>query len=139
MKLFLLVHSSFVVFSQIIAFKQTQTRLLTAFNLFFLLQLYNLHLLNAFAILIFETGIRIATFSHRVSARWETNGAHYPVKTWRDHLEFRVHDNNRADTTSGVRAEWIGVGTLDVSFEDGRKSTCKYSKQRRSCVVCNYR
>ena len=71
--------------------------------------------------LIFETGIRIATFSHRVSARWETNGAHYPVKTWRDHLEFRVHDNNRADTTSGVRAEWIGVGTLDVSFEDGRK------------------
>ena len=71
--------------------------------------------------MIFETGIRIATFSHRVSARWETNGAHYPVKTWRDHLEFRVHDNNRADTTSGVRAEWIGVGTLDVSFEDGRK------------------
>ena len=35
------MHSSFIVFSVIIAFQQTQTRLLTAFNLFSLcLQLY---------------------------------------------------------------------------------------------------
>ena len=47
------MHSSFIVFSVIIAFKQTQTVSLTAFNLFSLLQLYKLHC-SCVAILIFE-------------------------------------------------------------------------------------
>ena len=42
------MHSSFTVFSWIIAFQQTQTRWLTVLNLFFEPQLYKLHLLNAF-------------------------------------------------------------------------------------------
>ena len=47
------MHSSFIVFSVIIAFQQTQTVLLTALT-FLSITTLQLHLLNAFAILIFE-------------------------------------------------------------------------------------
>ena len=62
-------HSSFNVFSQIIAFKQTQTRLLTALNFFFsLLQLYQLHLTRRFfTFFIFEA--RSESKSHELQGK----------------------------------------------------------------------
>ena len=66
---FLLVHSSFIVFSVIEAFKQTQTGLLTVLNFSLYLQLYN-YIAPAFAILIFEQiaflELEPGTILHRV-------------------------------------------------------------------------
>ena len=65
-----MVHSSFIVFSQIIAFQQTQTRLLTALNLFS--SIYNftkLHLLNAFVYFDFLKQVRVSVNGDEVNCK----------------------------------------------------------------------
>lgn len=69
-----------------------------------------------------EEANRLASFSHRVSSRWKENGAHYPVRTWRDHIESRT---TITTTTNGDNVEetskttYVNVGLFDVTFNDG--------------------
>ena len=61
------MHSSFIVFSSIIAFQQTQTRLLTAVILFSLCYNFTNYICSCVAILIFETAIKAARAYEKVA------------------------------------------------------------------------